>query len=140
VSSKGGADYQLAWPRQLFQREAAALLTSYSKLKDWDDRCELLLEDAFVSGVPRDDFLAEEVTLKTPPSTDPRRSFLIDLLRRAPLLKQAATGRTPYWSERQRSRRPGAIALAGTVREFVRAINELYVRGYLPAGQGRPEY
>ncbi len=130
MSSKGGADYQLAWPRQLFQREAAALLTGYSKLKDWDDRCELLLEDAFVSGVPRDDFLAEEVTLKTPPSTDPRRSFLIDLLRRAPSLKEAATGRTPYWSERQRSRRPGAIALAGTVREFVRAISELDVRGY----------
>jgi hypothetical protein len=75
-SISSGADYQLAWPRQLFQREAA-LLTSYRKLKDWDDRCELLLEDAFVSGVPRDDFLAEEVTLKSPPSADPRRSFLI---------------------------------------------------------------
>lgn len=52
------------------------------------------------------------------------------MLRLAPSLKEAATGRTPYWSERQRSRRPGAIALAGTVREFVRAISELDVRGY----------
>ena len=131
MSSIGsGADYQLAWPRQLFQREAAALLNSYRKLKDWDDRCELLLEDAFVSGVPRDDFLVEEVTLKSPPSADPRRSFLINLLRRAHSLEEAATGRTPYWSERQRSRRPDAVALSGTVREFVRIISELDARSY----------
>jgi hypothetical protein len=75
--------------------------------------------------------LVEEVTLKSPPSADPRRSFLINLLRRAHSLEEAARGRTPYWSERQRSRRPGAVALSGTVREFVRIVSELDARGYL---------
>jgi hypothetical protein len=132
VSSQGGADYQLAWPRRLFQTEAAALLNSYAKFSDWDDRCQLLLEDAFVSGVPRDDFRAEEITSKSPssPSSDPRRAFLVKLLRRAPLLREATTDRTPYWSERQRTWRPGAVALAGTVREFVRVIAEFDHRGY----------
>lgn len=132
MGSKGGADYQLAWPRRLFQTEAAALLSSYAKFKDWDDRCELLLEDAFVSSVPRDDFRAEEITLKsrTSASADPRRVFLVNLLRRESALREANTDRTPYWSERQHSRRPGAVALAGTVREFVRVVAEFDVQGY----------
>ena len=127
-SGRGGADYQLIWPRRLFQTEAAALLNNYSKLDDWDSRCELLLEDAFAGVAPRDDFLAEEDSRKDP--IDSRKSFLVNLLRRAPYLKEAAVGRVPYWSERHRVSRPGTISMAGTVREFVTIINDLDTRGY----------
>jgi hypothetical protein len=116
-----GADYQLAWPRLLFQNETAALVNN-TKLDDWADRCELLLEDAFTGIVPRDDFMAE-------PAAE-QRGFLINLLRRSHNLREAAVGRRPYWSERQLSKRPGTVSLAGTVREFVRAVDELDRRGY----------
>jgi hypothetical protein len=128
-SGRGGADYQLVWPRLLFQTEAAALLNNYSRLDDRDGRCELLLEDAFAGVAPRDDFLALEVSRKEDP-IDSRKSFLIKLLRRAPFLKEAAVGRAPYWSERNRISRPGAISMAGAVREFVAIINNLDARGY----------
>ena len=51
------ADYQLIWPRRLFQAETAALVNN-TKIDDWADRCELLLEDAFLGSAPRDDFRA----------------------------------------------------------------------------------
>jgi hypothetical protein len=41
-----------------------------------------------------------------------------------------AAGRPPYWSERQRSKRPGVVSLAGTIREFVRVVDDLDRRGY----------
>lgn len=53
------ADYQLAWPRQLFRSEATALVNN-TRGRDWADRCELLLEDAFTGEAPRDEFQAEE--------------------------------------------------------------------------------
>ncbi len=121
TSAGTGADYQLVWPRRLFQTETAALVNN-TKPKDWADRCELLLEDAFLGQAPRDDFVAE-------PASE-QRSFLIRLLRRAPTFKEAVVGRSPYWSERQRSKRPGAVSLEGTVREFVRVIDDLRHRGY----------
>lgn len=43
------SDYQLLWPRDLFRAEAAKLL-NLRELPDWNDRCELLLEDAFGRG------------------------------------------------------------------------------------------
>jgi len=93
-----------------------------TNFEDWDGRCELLLEDAFVGEAPRDAFMAE-------PDTE-RRSFLIRLLRRSEMFKEAAVGRTPYWSERRLSSRPGAVSLAGTVRELARVIDDLDSRGY----------
>lgn len=44
------ADYQLLWPRSMFVQEASKLLNR-RELSDWSDRCELLLEDAFIGGV-----------------------------------------------------------------------------------------
>lgn len=44
------ADYQLRWPRWLFVQEASRLL-NVRDLRDWDEHCELLLEDAFVGGI-----------------------------------------------------------------------------------------
>lgn len=119
----GGADYQLVWPRLLFQNETAALVNN-TKLDDWEARCALLLEDAFIGAAPRDDFLYED-------HADHQKIFLVNLLRRAHLLREARTGRTPYWSERQRSSRPGADhPLARAVREFVTVVGDLEARGY----------
>jgi hypothetical protein len=42
-------DYQLVMPRALFTAEAAKLLNQRG-LSDWNERCELLLDDAFVRG------------------------------------------------------------------------------------------
>lgn len=125
----GAADYQLAWPRQLFQDEASALLNSRGRLNDWDDRCELLLEDAFVGVAPRDDFLAESATGGRT-ALDDRKKFLLNLLRRGSSLKEVTTDRAPYWSERRYSRRPGTVSERTTVREFIRVIEELDRRGY----------
>jgi hypothetical protein len=119
----GGADYQLGWPRLLFQNETAALVNN-TKLDNWEARCALLLEDAFVGAAPRDDFLYED-------HADHQKIFLVNLLRRVHLLRETKTGRTPYWSERQRSSRPGADhPLARVVREFVTVVGDLEARGY----------
>jgi len=45
----GEPEYQLVWPRASFIVEAAKLLDR-RELKDWDDRCELLFDHAFVRG------------------------------------------------------------------------------------------
>ncbi|MGH3826586.1 MAG: hypothetical protein ACRDQX_05340 [Pseudonocardiaceae bacterium] len=42
-------DYQLMMPRSLFTAQAAKLLNQ-RELKDWNDRCELLFDHAFVRG------------------------------------------------------------------------------------------
>ena len=59
---QSGADYQLKWPRQLFRSEAYALVNNTGP-QDWSERCELLLEDAFVGVAPRDDFTAIQNSL-----------------------------------------------------------------------------
>ena len=115
------ADYQLVWPRQVFQTETAALVNN-TRIDDWAARCELLLEDAFLGVAPRDDFMAAH--------TSDQHDFLIKLLRRGGTLREAAVGRSPYWSERQRSKQPGAVSLSGTVRDFIRLVDDFDSRGY----------
>jgi hypothetical protein len=78
-----GADYQLVWPRRLFQEETAALLNSRDKVDRWDDRCELPLEDAFRGDAPRDDFLALPAAHDRS-IAEARKAFVVNLLRRAP--------------------------------------------------------
>lgn len=121
-----GADYQLVWPRRLFQEETAALVNSRDKVTVWDERCELLLEDAFRGDAPRDDFLA----LPKAQAADTRKAFMISLLRRASSFKEAANDRAPYWSERQRGSRLGTLSVAGAVREFVAVVGDLETHGY----------
>src|SRR5262249_52858362 len=71
---------------------------------------------------PRDEFLAE------PPSE--QRSFLIKLLRRAEMFKEATGGRPPHWAERRHSKRPGSVSLGGTGREVMRIVTGPDRRGY----------
>lgn len=54
---RNGPDHILQWPRQLFAREAAALLDGRAPLTpDWADQVELLLSEAFGSDQPVQDF------------------------------------------------------------------------------------
>lgn len=135
---RGGADYQLVWSRWLFQQEAAELLNSKARLKsvDWDERCELLLEDAFAGEAPRDDFLAT-VGSDSYGASDQRKSFLVGLLRRAPHLNTVAAGRVAYWSDRHHNTQPGTVSLAGTVREYLRVVSHLDWRGYFEKAFGK---
>jgi hypothetical protein len=125
------ADYRLRWPVALFRMETAALVNDQDRLNDWSGRCELLLEDAFVGGVPKDDFLAtSEQTSFGSRAADDRKAFLVNLLRRADRLPEA-TVRQPYWSERRKGTVPGRIPVGVVTREFVHLVNDLELRGYL---------
>lgn len=135
-------DFELVWPRDLFRAELANLINAQAKLKDWVERVELLLEDAFMSGVPRDMFTA------TVGDTDPwapdaksdpeaRKTFLINLLRQVDKLRSPSE-RAPYWSERRSA--PvvrGAISIAAVAREFDLVIKGLGDRGYFEQAFGK---
>ncbi len=126
------SDYVLRWPRDLFKRETAELLNSRASTSDWNDRCELLLEDAFISAVPRDDF--KRVASTGPSWTSSSQvgaahQFLVGLLRRADKFSEAGR-RTPYWSQRHTGSTPEAVTTEAVAREVVRLINDLESRGY----------
>lgn len=126
------SDYVLRWPRDLFKRESAELLNSRASTSDWNDRCELLLEDAFISAVPRDDFRGVSSTGGGWPSTSqvgPAHQYLVGLLRRADNFKEVGR-RTPYWSQRRTGSTPEAITTDVAAREFVRLVSDLEDRGY----------
>jgi hypothetical protein len=123
AAEETGADYQLTWPRRLFQEETAGLLNSRDKVGRWDDRCELLLEDAFWGDAPRDDFLALPAA-RGGSVAESRKAFLVNLLRRAPTLREGSNDRAPCWSERQRGRKSNTLSFAGAVREFVTAVGD----------------
>jgi hypothetical protein len=109
-------DYQLVWSRVIFKAEAAKLL-NHRELRDWDERCELLLEDAFVRGYeggPLSEFrkIDDRAGVSSWGTSSPGRSmltakqqFLRDLMGKADLLHEDASHRRPYWRERKTGRR-----------------------------------
>lgn len=134
------ADYQLRWPRSLFVQEASKLLNRRD-LTDWDERCELLLEDAFIGGMsggPLSEF--QQVSAGHDPwgkqqegalaRLSPRQNFLRDLMRSADLLREDASHRRPYWSQRRNGTRAELARQRSTVRDFVALIEELDRNGY----------
>lgn len=105
-------DYQLVWPRDLFIAESAKLLNQ-RELKDWDERCELLLAHAFVRGYeggPLGEFCEIAVegfggglddpwgTSAPRPSMTARQQFLRNLMGKADQLREDASHRRPYCS------------------------------------------
>jgi hypothetical protein len=139
-------DYQLVWPRALFKVEAARLL-NHRELPDWNDRCELLLEDAFVRGYEggpasefRDvaeaggDFADEDPwsAAKRPRAAmTAKQQFLRGLMGNADLLHEDTSHRRPYWRERRaRQRSEAVLDMSGVVREFIALIGELEGSGY----------
>lgn len=147
-------DYQLRWPRGLFAQEASDLLNR-RQLRDWDDRCELLLVDAFVGGAdsgPFADFRTivdgdgihdfertHDNPFEHPPSNtlNERHRFLQNLLRRADQLHEASQHRRPYWSQRQRGVPAHTARQAETARQFVALVSELDALGYFERAFGK---
>ncbi|MFF1820421.1 hypothetical protein ACFVWG_24155 [Kribbella sp. NPDC058245] len=134
-------DYELTWPPDLFRVELTKLINA-PKTPEWDERVELLLEDAFSTSVPGEDFKALPPTPnpfaggpdswdRPKPTATPssRQKFLVSLLRRAdslPLPRQ----RVPYWSERQTGASVNSLSSTATAREFKRIVRNLLERGY----------
>lgn len=134
------ADYQLLWPRSLFVQEASTLLNKRD-LIDWDERCALLLEDAFIGGMsggPLSEF--QQVSAVHDPwdiqqegalaRLSPKQNFLRDLMRSADLLHEDASHRRPYWSQRKNGARAELARQSLTVRDFVALVEELDRNGY----------
>lgn len=145
-------DYQLLWPRHLFVSEATALLNNRVQ-PDWDDRCELLLADAFEGGQesgPAADLrdISREVAERaskirgwgqsepqTPRSSSltEQQSFLRRLVTDASKLSEDPTPRA-YWKDRRLGiQTASGSRLASTqavAREYVRIIGDLDTAGY----------
>ena len=143
-------DYQLVIPRAVFVAEAALLLTRRTAA-DWNDRCELLLDDAFIRGFdggPLAEFRElPSVVTGDPWATDSRNEpshlftekqlFLRELMDGADhLLEDPA--RRPYWRERHGpSEGTPALDAASFSREFVALIGELEDYGYFAKRFGK---
>ncbi len=139
-------DYQLVIPRALFTAEAAKLLNQRG-LSDWNERCELLLDDAFIRGYeggPLSEFREIAVTDDPWGTSAPRSSmtakqqFLRDLMGKADQLREDASHRRPYWRERKAGQRTVVVLdNAAVVREFIALVKELDEAGYLEKRFGK---
>lgn len=151
-------DYQLVWPRQLFISEALDLLNNRAR-PDWNDRCELLLADAFEGGQeagPAADLrdLSQEATF--PPSrpggwgqtesnpsrpsalTDQQR-FLRNLVTDAEKLSEDSAPRA-YWKERRagdQSASSSGLTNQAVAREYVHIVEDLDSAGYFDKRFGK---
>lgn len=146
-------DYQLVWPRGLFVAEAAKLLNQ-RELEDWDERCALLLEHAFVRGYaggPLSEFreAAHRGNLGDPWGVPPRRpsmtgrsmtagqQFLRELMGKADQLREDSWHR-PYWSERKAGQRAVmTLDNVAVVRKFSALVDELDDSGYFEKRFGK---
>jgi hypothetical protein len=145
-------DYQLVWPRALFIVEAAKLFNQRGA-KDWDERCELLLEHAFVRGYkggPLSEFREIAVVSFGGSHDDPwgasaprqsltaREQFLRDLMGKADQLREDTSHRRPYWRERKAGQRTTVVLdNAAVVREFIALVGELDDFGYFEKRFGK---
>jgi hypothetical protein len=145
-------DYQLQWPRSLFVAEAEKLLSRRDQ-SDWDERCALLLEHAFVSdyeGGPSSEFREVPVGVDTsttwapwdnvpePPEGSLRQKFLRDLMNEADQLAEDGSHRRPYWRERKAGQRAVAVLdRPAVVREFISLVGEFEEAGYFEKRFGK---
>lgn len=147
-------DYELLWPRTLFKKVAADLLNRRS-LPDWDERCALLLEHAFVGG-PKGALQGQfsdvrEGNLSGLSFARPRlpdldvlgtiltseQRFLRELLVTADRLGEANSHRRPYYSERRPDRSAAdSTSRNAAIRSFVSLISEFDHFGYFDRAFG----
>ncbi|MEO3775459.1 hypothetical protein ABGB16_01130 [Micromonospora sp. B11E3] len=145
-----GPDYELAWPKELFVDEAQSLILIGHE--STVSRVELLLEEAFVSSVPKEEYLAlpkhasrasfddpwaSSPTAATKPETPhvpqlDQSTYLDRLIENAHGLKEA-TSPQPYWNERKGSSSPApsAVNAEAARRRVVSLLGELENAGYL---------
>lgn len=125
------SDYELTWPRDLLRAELTMMIDGPAPARDWRARAQLLLEDAFSSTVPRDDF--ENPPLSTDPwDTSPmsQRQFLVELRDNLDSLRTAAD-RPLYWTERRSGQvSRSSLALPAITRGFSQIIENFVERGY----------
>ncbi|USX55631.1 hypothetical protein [Lentzea sp. HUAS12] len=139
-------DYQLLWPRDLFARAATSLINR-RELEDWDERCELLLEDAFVGGFggPVTEFREISAGIdkwgNRPAGTAPhltlRQNFLLGLVRSADQLREDNSQRRQYWSRRKTGVKVESANLSATAYAFVELVGELDDKGYFDRRFGK---
>lgn len=96
-------DYTVRWPKDVL-RSAITELINRTDIAFWDDRVEMLLEDAFVDFVGRDEFHAIGQAGGGQPDgvMNSKRKFLAELLRKLDRLPQESAPKK-YWSERTAS-------------------------------------
>ncbi|WP_084468072.1 hypothetical protein [Actinokineospora inagensis] len=136
------ADYQLRWPRTLFVAEAAKLLNQRERA-NWEEECELLLEDAFVGGVSGgplaeyDQILSAAAVRDDPWSTETirfgltsRQQFLHTLMKSADRLREDSAHRKPYWSQRKKAAQEIHVRHQTIVGQFVSLVRDFDERGY----------
>lgn len=132
-------DFVLRWPRLLFKAETADLLNRRQDLRDWSERCELLLEDVFTTTTPLEEFQRLREASGTggwgQPAPNPfalnqEQKWLADLLARADSLQYVGF-RRPYYTERLGGHRNDQISLETAVHEFDLTVSSLTRRGYL---------
>lgn len=138
-------DYQLVWSRALFTAEAAKLLNRRT-LPGWNDRCELLLDHAFVRGYeggPLSEFreTVDDDPWGTPrpgPAMTAKQRFLRDLMGQADHLREDASGRRPLWRERKAGQRTVVVLdNAAVVRDVIEVVDELDDNGYFEKRFGK---
>jgi|SRR5450631_866626 len=136
------AEYELAWPRELFVAEAMALPEPSSPT--WFEDAELLLEEAFILNAPKDDLRTTKWyelppgLLKDPPSASPKkvaRAIVAHLVNSAEELPERSE-RRPYWSVRSTDRAistPPAAQdwIQQLQREWAQLVDDLQDRGYM---------
>lgn len=150
-------DFQLVWPRALFTRESANLLNKRD-LPDWNDRCVLLLEQAFAGGAEGrlrsefDEAVAADhdeqwndrlsyprsstrprggISEASSPRLSSAQQFLRDLMREADKLIENGSHRRPYWRERRAAGGGAAVLdIEGVIRAFIRFVEEFDRDGY----------
>jgi hypothetical protein len=125
-------DYELAWPRDLIRDELGDLINAEAQT-DWSIKVDLLLRDAFSTGVPAQDFasLPDEGFGKRVNAPTEQRKFLASILRRLDNFPDASV-RRPYWSERRAGSTAGrhVLTLESITRNFVQTVTALDGRGY----------
>jgi hypothetical protein len=125
------ADYEVAWPRDLIRRDLSDLVNSTTQ-KDWEVKVDLLLRDAFISGIPRDQFRGlggSGFGVPDAPLTD-QRKFLVSILRRLDSFPEPSA-RRPYWSERKSgASTPQSVGIEPIARTYVHTVKALEDSGY----------
>ena len=136
-------DYTLRWPPTLLKRELSQEL-NHRAAKGWGDRCELLLEQAFVSHRAVDDFRALQpepadpwgpTTASTTQRLTDQQRWLQQLLGRADSLPTIATPRQ-YFSQRSASTTP-ARSIESVAASFASLFRELEGLGYFEETMGK---
>lgn len=130
-------DYELDWPPELVAGELRALLNH--PYRGWTGNdVELLLTEAFHTGIPAADFTRLHSTAEWTERFAEVQQWIADLFDHLPEMRQYAPPR-PYWTARQAS--PTATLTrdpAEVMHHFTCLVEHLHAHGYLDRDFARP--